>query len=53
MKQSEEGEPLIVRIADSPDARLFIELSSHASDLTEARSALEMSLGSGDPVKGQ
>lgn len=33
-----------VMIDDSADARLFIELSSHAADLSEARAALELAL---------
>lgn len=37
------------QLPDSPDARLFIELSSYAADLTEARAALELALaGVGD-----
>ena len=35
-----------VMVADSDDARLFIELSSHAADLVEARDALELALRS-------
>jgi len=39
-----------VTVADSVDARLFIELSSYASDLTEARHALELAIeGRGAP----
>jgi hypothetical protein len=33
-------------VDDSDDARLFIELSSHAADLVEARDALELALRS-------
>lgn len=46
-REMEEGEtlkPLIVAVEDSPDARLFIELSSHAADLTEASAALDRAL---------
>ena len=35
-----------VMVDDSDDARLFIELSSHAADLVEARDALELALRS-------
>lgn len=42
--------PLHVLIEDSPDARLFIELSSHAADLTEARRALDLAM-QGNEVK--
>lgn len=35
-----------VMVGDSDDARLFIELSSHAADLVEARDALELALRS-------
>ena len=41
--------PLVVMVEDSPDARLFIELSSHAADLTEADHALELALQEHDP----
>lgn len=34
--------PLMVPVRDSPDARLFIELSSYGADLTEARHALDL-----------
>lgn len=36
--------PNVVLVPDSPDARLFVELSSHAADLTEARHALELAI---------
>jgi hypothetical protein len=36
--------PLIVTVRDSPDARLFIELSSYGADLTEARHALDLAV---------
>lgn len=45
--------PLAVMVEDSPDARLFIELSSHAADLTEAHHALALALqehGSGSTL---
>ena len=35
---------MVVSVADSPDTRLFIELSSHGSDLTEARHALDLAV---------
>ncbi len=36
-------------LPDSPDARLFVELSSYQADLTEARTALELAIsGFGD-----
>ena len=38
------GTPLAVMVEDSPDARLFIELSSHAADLMEAHHALALAL---------
>lgn len=41
--------PLAVMVEDSPDARLFIELSSHAADLIEAHHALELALQEHDP----
>lgn len=34
----------MVAVADSPDARLFIELSSYGSDLTEASHALDLAM---------
>jgi len=36
--------PVVVTVADSPDTRLFIELSSCGSDLTEARHALDLAV---------
>ena len=36
--------PLMVTVRDSPDARLFIELSSYGADLTEARHALDLAI---------
>lgn len=44
MDEGEAGRPLIVAVEDSPDTRLFIELSSHATDLTEASHALDWAL---------
>lgn len=44
MSEDEARTPLIVAVDDSPDARLFIELSSHAADLTEASEALDWAL---------
>lgn len=44
MEHSEQDVPVVVTVGDSPDARLFVELSSCASDLLEAHSALEMSI---------
>ena len=41
--------PLGVMVEHSPDARLFIELSSHAAELTEAHHALELALQEHDP----
>lgn len=50
-----DAEPsfLMVSIGDSVDARLFVELSSYASDLAEARHALDLAtkgLGEGSPL---
>ena len=42
--EDEARRPLIVAVDDSPDARLFIELSSHGADLTEASDALNWAL---------
>ena len=44
MDEVEARNPLIIVVADSPDARLFVELSSHAADLTEASGALDSAL---------
>lgn len=38
--------PLMVPVADSPDTRLFIELSSYGADLTEALHALDLAVQS-------
>jgi hypothetical protein len=35
---------LVVRVGDSPESRLFIELSSYGSDLAEARNALDLAI---------
>lgn len=40
----ESGVPLLVSVADSPDTRLFIELSGYGSDLTEASHALDLAI---------
>lgn len=43
MERSDGGRtPRVVTVTDSSDARLFIELSSYGSDLTEARDALDL-----------
>ena len=34
----------MVTVGDSPESRLFVELSSYGSDLVEARNALEMAI---------
>jgi hypothetical protein len=45
MGLDEEAQPLVVAQAgDSAESRLFIELSSYASDLFEARDALELAI---------
>ena len=44
MDEDETFRRLVVAVDDSPAARLFIELSSHAADLVEAREALEWAL---------
>lgn len=49
MDEDDKKAPLVVSVGDSHDARLFIELSSHASDLAEARGALEMSIEAREP----
>jgi hypothetical protein len=35
---------VVVPVGDSPESRLFIELSSYGSDLTEARNALDLAI---------
>ena len=47
MSDDEARTPMIVAVDDSADARLFIELSSHAADLTEASEALHWALQPG------
>lgn len=44
---------MVVPIGDSPDTRFFIELSSHAADLAEARNAGKLALGAieGSPLE--
>ena len=44
VRGDESSTPLIVVLADSPDARLFIELASYGSDLAEARHALDLAI---------
>ena len=44
MHEGEARNPLVIAVGDSRDARLFIELSSHAADLTEASGALAAAL---------
>lgn len=36
--------PLVVTVRDPADTRLFIELSSYGSDLSEARHALDLAI---------
>ncbi|TFD68224.1 hypothetical protein [Cryobacterium gelidum] len=44
MKFNSDAGVAFVAVPDSPDARLFVELSSYGADLTEARHALELAL---------
>ena len=44
MNSGQNGDVVIATVPDSPDARLFIELSSFGSDLTEAHDALDMAV---------
>jgi hypothetical protein len=45
MGRDEETQPfIVVPVGDSPESRLFIELSSYASDLVEARNALDLAI---------
>jgi len=44
MDEGDLHRPLLVAVEDSPDTRLFIELSSYAADLAEARHALELAI---------
>jgi hypothetical protein len=42
MEEAHQSGPVIVMLQDSPDAQLFVELSSHAADLVEARDAVQL-----------
>src|ERR1700752_1527168 len=42
VNSGQNGDGVIATVPNSPDVRLFIELSSYGSDLTEAHSALDM-----------
>src|SRR4051812_5623177 len=42
MKEACESGPVAVMLEDSADARLFVELSSYAADIVEAREALRL-----------
>jgi len=44
MEYGDRLTPLVVTVGDSPDARLFVELSSYGSDLTEAQHALDLAI---------
>lgn len=45
MGHGEEAPPfVVVPVGDSPESRLFIELSSYGSDLVEARNALDLAI---------
>ena len=45
MGHDEEAQPFVViPVGDSPESRLFIELSSYGSDLAEARNALDLAV---------
>lgn len=50
-----DGDPersfLVVTVPDSPDARLFVELSSFGADLSQARHALRLATEGGDDVR--
>jgi hypothetical protein len=46
MEQDHQGSPVIVMLENSPDARLLVELSSHAADLVEAHNALDLGVRS-------
>lgn len=48
MQHKDGPELVIVPVEDSPDARLFIDLSSHTADLTEALHALDLAISSRD-----
>ena len=45
MGHDEEAKPFtVIPVGDSPESRLFIELSSYGSDLAEARNALDLAV---------
>lgn len=45
MEHADDRQPLVaIPVGDSPDSRLFIELSSYGSDLAEARHALDLAI---------
>ena len=47
MEASEGARPFVMRpLPDTPDSRLFVEMSSYASDLVEARHALNLAVRS-------
>lgn len=48
MEGDHQGSPVFVMLENSPDARLLIELSSHAADLFEAHHALDLGVRSRD-----
>ena len=40
--------PIIAMIPDSPEARLLVELSSYADDLSDAGNAMDLAIDAGD-----
>ena len=47
MEASEGARPFVMMpLPDTPDSRLFVEMSSYASDLVEARHALNLAVRS-------
>ena len=45
MEHADDRQPFVtIPVGDSPDSRLFIELSSYGSDLAEARHALDLAI---------
>jgi len=43
VEHGDDAQPFVtISVGDSPDSRLFIELSSYGSDLAEARQALDL-----------
>ncbi|GCD88517.1 hypothetical protein [Nocardioides sp. LS1] len=44
MEHSDGQPPVVVPVGDSPDSRLFIELSSYGADLAEAERALDLAV---------